>query len=152
MIKAGAVGTEITGDDPAFLADPAGEEGRLPPGAAHASSTRSPGSGASVSTTNADAWSCTANQPSSHPGSDVGFPPGNEDALRMDATDASGSSPASRSRAVTCSTVVRQVFTRRVSGPCSPRASAAGSTSSGGRSFRSSATAHGVIPVRRLIA
>ena len=47
----------------------------LPPGAAHTSRTRSPGWGSSAPMTNADAWSCTANQPCAKPRNRAGSPP-----------------------------------------------------------------------------
>ena len=68
-IEAGAPRVEVGRHDEAVAADERRpRSAALPPGAAHASSTRSPGCGSSARTTNADAWSWTANQPSANPG------------------------------------------------------------------------------------
>ena len=119
----------------------------FPPGAAQTSSTRSPGCGSRAPTTNADAWSCTANQPCANPRSLDGSPPSSRTQSGCSRAGR-GVCPLARRPRTNASTVVVHVFVRRLRRPRSPKASAATSASSSPRMRRSSRTAHGDMPVR----
>ena len=121
------------GGDPALLADPACDEGRLPPrcraGVEHAVARLR---GERVHDERRRL--VLHGEPTLIPsGERRGVPAGKQDALRMDASRSRARAPRLRRASITWSTVARQVFTRRASGPCSPKASAARSTSSEGR-------------------
>ena len=90
----------------------------LPPGAAHASSTRSPGRGAATTATSCDASSWTANNPSPASGVRSGLP-----LTTMSPSGANRvavvSTPAARSRSASASRVIRSRLARSVNGAAS---------------------------------